>query len=189
MMTSKLQHLVKVFALAIAWTTAGAFAQGSPSVERDTGLIGEINYGIVCASGEIAEIPAQNTILGYIETRDGSHEIAVTTHVIPAYPGVSFGVSATNISGNNLSPVTFSTEHPKFSGHSSTEDSYTSDFTDGDVYFDYFSFDFLYELQTGKWEFSAHHLGRPLYRVEFIVVPHQEAPDLVNVCPGPPLIG
>ena len=137
----------------------------------------------------MTEVPAEGTALGYIVERDGPHKIELTTQIVPALTGIGFGVKATNVSGTPLAPVTISVKHPPFPGITSTQDVWQDSFIAGGTNYNYFTFEFPFELQTGRWEFRASIRDRPLYHVAFEVVPPEQVPDLTKICPGPPLIG
>jgi hypothetical protein len=187
--TLKKRLSVNLIALAAGLAAAGAYAQDPVGIEADTSVVANVDFGILCPTGETVQILAPDTTLGFIDARDGPHAITLTTQVVPAVRGLSFGVTATNISGATLSSVTFQTKHPPFPGHLKTIESYQALFEAGDAYFDYFTFDYPYEMQTGTWEFSAQYAGKVLYRAKFEIVAPEIAPDLANICPGPPLLG
>jgi hypothetical protein len=177
--------LARLSALAIGLSTAGAFA--GPGIQVDTALLSDVDFGIICPAGDEIRIPADGTTLGYITERQAAQKIALTTQTIPLMKGIGFGVRSTNISGGNLERVQITVTHPLFPGHGSTQDVWEDSFGRDSINFNFFTFEFPFEMQAGRWTFSASRMDQPLFFVEFNVVSPKSAPHLAAVCAGPAL--
>lgn len=165
--------------------TAEAFAE--PGAQVDTAMLGDVDYGIICPAGDAEHVPADGTTLGYITERQAAQQIKLTTQTIPLLKGIGFGVRSTNISGDNLGPVQITVTHPMFPGHGSTQDVWIDTFETDSVNFNFFTFEFPFEMQTGTWTFQASRFDQPLYAVTFQVVDPKVAPQLAAICAGPAL--
>ena len=185
-MTLKARLSANVLAIAAALLPA-AMATAEPVAQADTSRLGDVNFGIICPVGDVVRIPAEGTKLGYITQRQGAQQISLTTQTIPLVSGIGFGVRSTNISGGALGPIQITVKHPKFPGHASTQDTWTDTFETDSVNFNFFTFEFPFEMQTGAWTFTASQFDRPLYSVSFQVVEATSVPHLAAVCAGPSL--
>ncbi len=106
----------------------------------------------------------------------------MVTQRIPAVPGLGFGVLVTLAQGERRT-ATITVTHPPFPGSGVAEEFWTSELDD-DPSLNGFTFEHLYELQTGTWTFSAEADGEPIYSVVFEVVDPSAAPDLAELCTG-----
>jgi hypothetical protein len=184
-MTLKKRLSVKLIAFAVALQTAGGIAE--PGIQADTALLGDVDYGIICPIGDIVRIPAEGTTLGYITQRQAAQQISLTTQTIPLINGIGFGVRSQNISGGRLGPIQITVTHPNFPGHNSTQDVWQDTFETDSINFNFFTFEFPFEMQTGVWTFTASRFDQPIYSVTFKVVDPKTVPQLAAVCAGPVL--
>ena len=184
-MMSKTLQSAKPIALAVALLPAGASAQSGAEYNSD--YLSDVDYGIICPVGEVERVPADGTVLGYITERQASQSIELTTQTIPLLKGIGFGIRTTNISDTLLGSVQVTVSHPPFPGHGSTADTWFDTFTPDSVNFNFFTFEFPFEMQTGTWTFTAHRFDVPLYSVSFNVVDPKTVPNLTSLCKGPVL--
>lgn len=169
----------------MALPLAGASAE--PGAQVNTAFLGDLDFGIICPIGEVNRLPAEGTTLGYISERQGSQQIELTTQTIPLLKGIGFGVRSANVSGSILSSVKITVSHPLFPEHGSTQDVWFDTFELDSVNFNFFTFEFPFEMQTGSWTFTASRFDEPLYSVSFQVVDPQKVPHLAAICSGPAL--
>jgi Domain of unknown function (DUF3859) len=99
---------------------------------------------------------------------------------VPASLGVAFGVKAQTAPGTEV-PVA---EMRVFRPDQPQPDIWYSSFGDSAPSFAFFRFDREAELVPGPWAFEAWDGGERLYRVEFEVVPADQAIGIVSACDG-----
>jgi hypothetical protein len=158
-----------------------AAALAKPATPTWSPPIADISFGIFCAITTEGEAPAPLTRSGTIHTvADDPAFHWPGQRTVPAALGLAFGVKSQTISGTTL-PFT---EMHVFRPGDTTPDIWTSAISDADPSFAFFRFDTEAELIPGPWVFEAWDAGKRLYRVEFEVVPYEQAPGIAQACGG-----
>jgi len=143
-----------------------------------------ITYGAFCQVVSVGEVVAPDTLAQKIDLLPDTPEIRWPTNIIPATPGISFGVRTETADGNVISPVMIEVTHPPFPGSGTTRQSYISSLGGDGPSMNAYSFDTPEELVTGTWTLRAWQDGAVLYEVAFEVVPPALRPDITGACEG-----
>lgn len=143
--------------------------------------IAEISFGIFCAIQTVGEAPAPLTRSGVIHTvaEDPAFHWPGQRSV-PASLGLAFGVKSRTTPGITL-PFA---EMRVFRPGEPSPDIWTSAISDTDPSFAFFRFDTAEELIPGIWTFEAWDAGKRLFRVEFEVLPADQAIGIAAACGG-----
>lgn len=172
--------------LALALTPGLASAQivTTGPVTYDSARV-SVEWGVYCETPTIGSQSAPDTAAGQIDILAEVPDFIWSTHQVPAYPGMSFGVKTTERSGAGIPVVTVRLTHPPLLESGVTEQTYTSGIASGGaVSINSYTFDFPEELVTGTWTLEAYDTRGLIYRVEFDVVPPETLPGIAGNCPG-----
>ena len=145
-------------------------------------VFSKIDFGAFCQQRSVGERPAPDTQAAKIDLLAMTPDIRWPGTIVPARPGVSFGVRTETVDGAALSPVLIEVTHPPFVGSGVTQQSYFTALGGDGASINAYSFDLLEELVIGPWTLRASHNGRVLYQVTFDVVPSESAPDIGPDC-------
>ncbi|MEX0337472.1 MAG: DUF3859 domain-containing protein, partial [Arenibacterium sp.] len=135
-----------------------------------------VNFGAFCQMRPVDEMPAPDTHASKIDLLPETPVIRWPTNVIPAMPGVSFGVRTEAPQGQVYYPVLIELTHPPFKNSGVTRQSYLTELGGEDPSINAYSFDLFEEMVHGRWTFRAYHNGETLYEVAFDVVDPALAP-------------
>lgn len=176
-------------ALAVAVIAGAVWAQDSALPYYNAARVTNLKYGIVCYGAEATQVPAPNTITGFINERPGNGAFIVETLTIPVIRGLSFGVRVDVLGGQPLDDVTLTVIHPPQTDAGVTTESWTSHFEPGGSNGGSFTFEFAYEETPGPWTMEATHGGQLLYRVRFETVDPRSLTKMPKLCEGEALLG
>ena len=143
-----------------------------------------VEFGAFCQMRAVDEMPAPDTHASKIDLLPETPEIKWPTNVIPAMPGVSFGVRTEAPQGQTYYPVLIELTHPPFKNSGVTRQSYVSELGGEDASIHAYSFDLFEEMVHGRWTFRAYHNGETLYEVAFDVVDPSLVPGVGRDCKG-----
>lgn len=144
----------------------------------------EMSFGVYCEVESSGSVEAPDTAAGQIDLLEQVPEFIWDTDLVPAYPGMSFGVRTFPTGPFGIADVTIVLTHPPFVDSGVTRQTYITDIgTDGPS-INAYTFDFREELVTGVWTFEAIAGNETLYRVDFTVVPAEELPQIAGNCVG-----
>ena len=156
-------------------------AEDGPSFDSE---VLSIKFGAFCKLVSVGEVPAPETHAQKIDLLPETPEIRWETRVIPAAPGISFGVRTQTHSDDVLSPVLIELIHPPFTSSGQNAQRYVTVLGGEGPSINAYSFDLMEEMEPGEWILSAYHNGEMLYRVPFHVVPAEELPQIAGGCEG-----
>ncbi|MEO0372247.1 MAG: DUF3859 domain-containing protein [Pseudomonadota bacterium] len=165
-----------------AMIAAGPGLAVSPPLVSDDVIA--LSYGFYCDPGSQVERDAPGTITGTISVPDVIPGFNAQTQTGPATLGIGFGVKA-EITTRLEGTATILVEHPPHGPDGVTVESWQSFFSADGTNFAGFSFDEPYEMTPGLWRFSATLDGRPIYAVEFEILPEALSPLPDLGCAGP----
>lgn len=169
---------------------AGAlWAQESSLPYYNMQRVTNLKYGIVCYGEPAAQVPAPDTITGFINERATDGSFIVETLRVPVIRGLSFGVRVDVLGGQPLNDVTMTVTHPPQTDANITTESWQSNFGTGGSNGGSFTFEFPYEETPGPWIMEASHGGELLYRVQFDLIDPNLLDRIPKLCEGEPLIG
>lgn len=144
----------------------------------------EVEYGAFCQMRTVDEMPAPDTHASKIDLLPETPVIRWPTNVVPAMPGISFGVRTQAPDGEIYYPVLIELTHPPFKTSGVTRQSYVSELGGEDASINAYSFDLFEEMVHGPWTFRAYHNGELLYEVRFDVVDPALVPGIGRNCEG-----
>lgn len=176
-------------ALAMTLLAGALWAQDTALPYYNAARVTNLQYGIVCYEEEATQVPAPDTITGFINERPGGTNFIVNTLTVPVIPGLSFGVRAEALGSQPLDDVTLTVIHPPQTDAGVTTESWSSNFEPGTASGGSFTFEFAYEQTPGPWIMEATHGGELLYRVKFDLVDPKTLSELPKLCEGEPLLG
>lgn len=173
-----LAALPALFALP-AWSQG---AQSADSYTRDPMIL--IDHGVICHITRDGSRPAPDTVMGEINLIDQTRDMDVTTRVVPAKIGISFGIkfAVQPVAGDR--DVRVIVTHPPMGPDGVTRESWITALSAGHGSLNLFTFEFPYELVTGDWTMAIEHEGVLLMEQQFQVVPELAAPGVVAACFG-----
>ncbi|SFE46260.1 DUF3859 domain-containing protein [Roseivivax sediminis] len=177
-------RLCLAFALLIAGSAAAA--EPSTALDYDPDQF-EIVQGVFCEVPTTGRSEAPGTVAGHVDLFAEVPEFQWLTNVVPAVPGLSFGVKTTARDGMVYDGVVLTLTHPAFRDSGATAQSYVTMLGGASTSINAYTFDTQEELAPGIWSFTATRNGRVLYSALFEVVPPSAAPEIANACGGMPL--
>lgn len=146
-----------------------------------------VDFGVICAVELAGQRDAPLTESGTLNLIDQGREIDVTTTVVPAAIGLSFGIRAQTLSPAGGSARVVVT-HPPMGPRGVTVESWTTPLEKDRAVLNLFSFDHDYELVLGHWTFQLVSSGQVLVEQRFDVVPPLNAPTTMDRCFPEPAI-
>ncbi len=166
------------FILALAF--AGNFAAAQEEIYTNPDLIGGFEYGLVCDANVVGSAPAPDTDIGEINIISGTIEFSSRGTLVPAIPGLSFGVKTRAVGDINLDGVTFRVTHPPLIGSGTTKQSWQGFIEANRLSAQLYSFDLPKEMVTGTWTLAAYQGDILLYRIPFDVIAPKDAPTYLK---------
>jgi hypothetical protein len=154
---------------------------------HDPAVFASFAAGIVCAEAPFRQDPAPDTITGFVSIVEGGTSVGLATTIVPALPGLAFGIVARH-GDTRRDGVTVTVTHPPMGPEGVTVETWSADFGAGAEIANFFSFDEDYERVPGPWRMEASHDGQMLYAVDFTVIGPAAWPDFRNPCEEPPPI-
>ncbi len=139
--------------------------------------------GIYCPADHVAKEDAPDTESGYILLTEENPEMVLSSRVVPAYIGISFGIRIRLEPGAPLEPYVFTVHHPPVGPRQVTTESWNPAL-DSRWGVRSFNFEFDRELVTGTWTFEVSRDDVVLLRQSFEVVPPMQAPEAIDICFG-----
>lgn len=139
--------------------------------------------GIYCPTDHVSKEPAPDTESGYILLTEGNPQLALTSRVVPAYIGLSFGLRIRLAPGTPPGPYIFTVRHPPVGPRQVTVESWDPALS-SNWGVRSFNFEFDRELVPGTWSFEVHQGDELLLRQSFEVVPAMQAPAAIDICFG-----
>ena len=177
-----ISRLGRGIALIATLCFAGISTAEEDGVYTNPDLIFDVEYGLVCDRSVVGSAEAPDTDMGLINIIEG--ETVFTTHgtLVPAIPGLSFGVK-TRASGQDVNDAIFRVSHPPLKGTGTTKQSWQGYISATQYSAQLYSFDLPSELVTGTWTLAAYQGETLLYSIPFTVIPPADAPAyLKNLC-------
>lgn len=159
-----------------------AYAAPGESYVRDPVVL--IDHGIICQVTPEGAREAPDTIMGAINLIEQTRDMDVTTRVVPAKAGISFGVKFTLRPGAGDRDVTILVTHPPMGPEGVTTETWTSPLSEGRASLNMFTFEFPYEMVPGPWIMALEVDGERLMEQHFEVVSELAAPAVLSVCYG-----
>lgn len=141
-----------------------------------------VDYGLFCPFDARGRSPAPETQLGEILLIDQDRKVDVTTTIIPAVLGLSFGVRLRLRPGAYYDEARIIVTHPPMGSGGLTQQIWPTAPTDAASTLDIFRFDFHHELLPGTWTLGLRVDDQVILQQEFEVVPPEQAPNLVEFC-------
>ncbi len=171
----------RIFAHVLVLLLLATAAVAKPAAPNFAPPIAAIEFGVFCTIKTTGQTEAPGTASGFIHTTDSVPAFDWPRQTtLPASIGLAFGVKAGTVSGS----IVAGAEIRVFRPHQPNPDFWTSDFYDTEQSFAFFRFDTAEELIPGTWVFEAWDGAKRLYRVEFEVVPYDQAPGIAQACGG-----
>ena len=166
------------FILALAFAGTIAAAQDKSFTNPD--LIDGFEYGLVCDTNVVGAAKAPDTDIGEINIIAGDVVFSAHGTLVPAIPGLSFGVKSRASGAMLLDDVTFRVTHPPLIGTGTTEQSWQGYIEASRLSAQLYSFDMPSELVTGTWTLSAYQRDTLLYQISFDVIAPKDAPTYLK---------
>lgn len=138
-----------------------------------------MEWGVFCALYAMDQLPAPGTIAGFMHVpRD-----EITLHwpeeqIVPAQPGIAFGVRALGQPGLFLPEA----EVRVFRPGAKQPETWSTTLSGDGASLAFFRFDSEEELLPGLWRFELHDAGVMFFSVEFEVVPPAAQRDIADAC-------
>ncbi|EIE48782.1 hypothetical protein AL036_00795 [Salipiger aestuarii] len=173
-----------MFARAALLVLASTPAVAAPAESFANDPVVLIDYGVICQVASSGSRPAPETLLGEISLIDQTRDMDVTTRVVPAKAGISFGVKFTVVPGTGDLPVTVIVTHPPMGDAAMTRETWGALIQENGSSLNLFTFDFPFEMRPGAWSMAIEADGRRLMEQHFDVVSELAAPAVLSVCYG-----
>ncbi|MCR8547981.1 DUF3859 domain-containing protein [Salipiger sp. P9] len=164
-----------------------AFAAPAPAVAAESYAHDPmilIDHGVICQVTAQGARPAPDTLLGEINLIEQTRDMDVTTRVVPAKAGISFGIKFTLRPGTGERDMRVIVTHPPMGPEGITRESWTAAVSEGRSSLNLFTFEFPYEMVPGEWVMALEAEGERLMEQRFEVVPELAAPGVLSVCFG-----
>ena len=174
-------RLLSALCAVLAPVTVAHAAPGE-SYARDPVVI--IDHGIICQVTPEGAREAPDTMMGAINLIEQTRDMDVTTRLVPAKAGISFGVKFTLRPGAGDRDVTILVTHPPMGPEGVTTESWISPLSEGRASLNLFTFEFPYEMVPGPWVMAIEADGERLMEQHFEVVSELAAPAALSVCYG-----
>lgn len=146
-----------------------------------------VDFGVICAVQHTGVRTAPLTESGTVNLINDNRKIDVTTSVVPAQIGLSFGIQA-ETSQRFENGIRVVVTHAPMGPRGVTMESWTTPLDRGRPMLSLFSFEHGYELVEGPWVFQLVLNGEVLAEQAFLVVPPEAAPKVMRACfPDPAL--
>ncbi|APX23447.1 MAG: DUF3859 domain-containing protein [Rhodobacteraceae bacterium] len=166
----------------LAMLAGAAPAQTPRSFANDPMIL--IDHGVICQVAAEGARPAPDTMVGEINLVRQTREMDVTTRVVPAKPGISFGIKFTLRPDTPPRDMNVIVTHPAMGPEGVTRESWTASVSGGRPSLNLFTFEFPYELVTGAWTMALEFEGERLMEQHFEVVPELAGAAVLSVCYG-----
>ena len=176
--------MIRAAALAAFLLAAGA--AGAQEVEADPNAVGAVEVGVFCTQETGEQLAAPGSVAGHSNVV-GEIELRARTAVVPVSPDLTFGFRALVL--RDAPDAVMRITHPPFRGLGATEQWFVKQLWADEVEHGLYTFDESYEMVEGTWRFELVEGERTLLSVTVEAVPAREAPHLVGLCQGPPLLG
>lgn len=169
-------------ALALSPMLPAPLAAADESYARDPVVI--IDHGVICQVTPDGSREAPDTMVGAINLIEQSRDMDVTTRVVPAKTGISFGVKFTLRPGAGDRSVAVIVSHPPMGPDGVTTETWIAPLSEGRASLNLFTFEFPYELVPGPWTMALEGEEGRLMEQHFEVVSELAAPAVLSVCYG-----
>ena len=140
-----------------------------------------VDYGVICAVEMTGHRDAPLTESGQLNLIEQGREMDITSTVVPAQIGISFGIRAEVLEATSGTARVIVT-HPPLGARGVTVESWSTPLSQGRPVLNLFSFEHAYELVTGDWTFQLSLDGKMVIDQSFVVVPPGLAPDVMETC-------
>ncbi|ETX31023.1 DUF3859 domain-containing protein [Roseivivax isoporae] len=182
---------LRALILPLVLSAAAAGAQNAQQALQDGARydpdLFELVRGVFCEVPSTGSVPAPGTVAGKIELFDAVPDFQWLTSVVPAVPGISFGVQTLARDGRIYDNVVMTLTHPAFRDSGASTQSYVTALGGSDTAINAYTFDTPEELATGTWTFTATRDDELIYSARFEVVPPAAAPEIASACGGLPM--
>ena len=169
-------RLIRCLAILMLFPLA---ALAKPAAPQLSAQIVAVEVGLFCALPPMDSIPAPGTIAGLIHVPDGPLAFDWPgQRSVPATLGLAFGVKPRTQAGVGI----ITTETRVYRPGRAAPETWTSDIGDTGDSASFFIFETEDELIPGIWAFEAWDGPTRLYRVEFEVVPADDAIGIAQAC-------
>lgn len=168
--------LIRALAAALILATPASAKPASPVTSP---AMGAVTFGIFCALQPMDRVPAPGTLSGWMHVPDGPLAFHwPDQNRVPATLGIAFGVQARSATGTIVDRAEVRVYRPG----RTTPETWGATYTDTAPTISFFRFDTEAELIPGLWAFEAWQGGTRLYRVEFDIIPPDQAPGITQAC-------
>lgn len=164
----------------VALTSAGLPTFGM----ANNAFFPQTNYGVICEIKLDGQRDAPGTVSGILNVIDQTRSIDVTTRLVPAELGLSFGIRATL--GDNSTPLNVDVvvTHPPMGPGGQEVEIWTATLSPGETSLNLFTFEEPFELIQGPWRFELRNESDVLLSEEFVVTPPGSVPEVQQACKG-----
>lgn len=184
-----MRAVLALFALVALPVALPALAD-QPTGDVVSPQIDHFETGIVCDGEVIGATVAPGTEAGEVMLLDDTPPFVSHSRRVPAVRGIAFGLLVSVQDGVDPSNVLMQVTHPPFAGSGTEVETFVSSLgAPGDPSIHLFRFDRDYEMVPGLWVMEAFRDGDLLYRVEFVVLPPAQVPELAGICDYEALLG
>ncbi|EPX82246.1 DUF3859 domain-containing protein [Salipiger mucosus] len=159
-----------------------ALAEPPRSFTRDPVVL--VDHGIICQTTPEGAREAPDTLAGHINLIRQSQDMDITTRVVPAKLGISFGVKFMLAPGSGSQQVQVVVRHPPMGPEGIERESWTATPDETGPSLNLFSFEHPFEMQPGPWSFTLLQEGEVLMEQHFEVVSELAAPAVLSACYG-----
>ncbi|WP_185968457.1 DUF3859 domain-containing protein [Paracoccus sp. M683] len=147
----------------------------------------DVQIGVFCKLPSEGQSAAPGTTAGYIWDPVALPQIRWPQTTVPASIGISFGIVAR--AKEKSFEVEVRVSHPEFPGKDRLQEIWTGSFSTIGASASVYSFDYPYEVVPGDWriEIIAQDNGEVILSQDFIVLPAEDLPEIVDACASGPL--
>ncbi|GGG66752.1 hypothetical protein GCM10011415_12020 [Salipiger pallidus] len=149
---------------------------------RDPAVL--IDHGVICQISSEGSRPAPDTMVGQINLIEQTRDLDVTTQLVPATAGISFGIKFMLAPGAGTREATVIVTHPPMGEAGITRETWLSTVDEFSPSLNLFTFEFPYEMVPGPWVMALELDGERVLEQSFEVVSELAAPAVLSVCYG-----
>jgi hypothetical protein len=160
-------------AVVLVGLAGAAWAQGGMTVA----------HGVICEVEITGRREAPETESGQMNMIDGERAFDVVTDVVPAVPGLSFGIRAT-VAGEDAVVARLEVLHPPMGARGVTSQAWDVTLYPGEASLNLFTFEHEYERVPGAWAFRLTDGETVLAEQRFTVLNGIPVPAVERVCFG-----
>ncbi|MFW2589058.1 DUF3859 domain-containing protein [Sagittula sp. SSi028] len=143
-----------------------------------------IEHGVICDAPIGRPVPAPDTVSGILNTIEQGLAFDVTTTVVPAELGLTFGIRAALPQGSPAIDLTVVVTHPPMGPSGQQVESWPTTVYPDAPALNLFTFEEPFELIEGPWHFALMQGEETLAEKQFTITPKGTAPEVQSICFG-----